>query len=206
MDEADNITPKAQRLINSIMEKFPTTRFAFTCNNSSDIIESIQSRCIIIRFTNPPVRDFVHRIKLICEHERIRYEDEALDYIFDVCQRDLRQTLNMLELTYRTYSKITIKNINKICDIPSQETLNDLLINITNRDVKEICTIIKKFQNQGYYSLDVLLHFIQYIKNNTEISEKQRISLINILSNSSYVMSKSSTNYIQLTGALLLCI
>ena len=143
---------------------------------------------------------------MICEHERIRYEDEALDYIFDVCQRDLRQTLNMLELTYRTYSKITIKNINKICDIPSQETLNDLLINITNRDVKEICTIIKKFQNQGYYSLDVLLHFIQYIKNNTEISEKQRISLINILSNSSYVMSKSSTNYIQLTGALLLCI
>jgi replication factor C subunit 2/4 len=206
LDEADNITPKAQRLINSIMEKFPTTRFAFTCNNSSDIIESIQSRCIIIRFTNPPVRDFVHRIKLICEHERIRYEDEALDYIFDVCQRDLRQTLNMLELTYRTYSKITIKNINNICDIPSQETLNDLLINITNRDVKEICTIIKKFQNQGYYSLDVLLHFIQYIKNNTEISEKQRISLINILSNSSYVMSKSSTNYIQLTGALLLCI
>ena len=48
LDEADNITPKAQRLINSIMEKFPTTRFAFTCNNSSDIIESIQSRCIII--------------------------------------------------------------------------------------------------------------------------------------------------------------
>ncbi len=206
LDEADNITPKAQRLINSIMEKFPTTRFAFTCNNSSDIIESIQSRCIIIRFTNPPVKDFVHRIKLICEHEKIKYEDDALDYIFEVCQRDLRQTLNMLELTYRTYNKISIKNINKICDIPSQEILNELLTHITNKDVKEICTMICKFQNQGYYSLDVLLHFIQYIKNNPDISEKQRINLINILSNSSYVMSKSSTNYIQLTGALLLCI
>ena len=34
LDEADNITAKAQRLINSIMEKYPTTRFAFTCNNS----------------------------------------------------------------------------------------------------------------------------------------------------------------------------
>jgi hypothetical protein len=51
-----------------------------------------------------------------------------------------------------------------------------------------------------------LLHFIQYIKNSKNINEDQRIELINILSNSSYIMSKSSTNYIQLTGALLSCI
>ncbi len=206
LDEADNITPKAQRLINSIMEKFPTTRFAFTCNNSSDIIESIQSRCIIIRFTKPPVQDFISRIKLICENESIKYEEEALNYMFEICQKDLRQTLNMLELTYRTYNKISIKNINKICDIPSQEILNQLLGHIINKDIKQICVMINKFQNQGYYSLDVLLHFIQYIKNNENITEDQRINLINILSNSSYIMSKSSTNYIQLTGALLLCV
>lgn len=206
LDEADNITPKAQRLINSIMEKFPTTRFAFTCNNSSDIIESIQSRCIIIRFTKPPIQDFINRIKLICENEKIKYEESALRYLFEVCQKDLRQTLNMLELTYRTYNSITIEKINKICDIPSQETLNELLENITNKDIKKVCQIITQFQNQGYYSLDVLLHFIQYIKNCQTISENQRIELINILSNSSYIMSKSSTNYIQLTGALLSCI
>jgi replication factor C subunit 2/4 len=206
LDEADNITPKAQRLINSIMEKYPTTRFAFTCNNSSDIIESIQSRCIIIKFTKPPIQDFINRIKLICLNENITYNEEALHYLFDICQKDLRQTLNMLELTYRTCEKITIENINNICDIPSQEILNELLNNIIEKDVKKICTIIYKFQNQGYYSLDVLLHFIQYIKNYENIDEEKRIELIHILSNSSYIMSKSSTNYIQLTGALLSCI
>jgi len=112
----------------------------------------------------------------------------------------------MLELTYRTFDYITIDNINKICDIPSQEVLNDLLNQIINKDVKKVCIIITKFQNEGYYSLDVLLHFIQYIKNYENISELQRIELINILSNSSYIMSKSSTNYIQLTGAILSCI
>ena len=206
LDEADNITPKAQRLINSIMEKFPTTRFAFTCNNSSDIIESIQSRCIIIRFTKPPIPDFISRIKSICEIENVKYDDSGLHYLFEICQKDLRQTLNMLELTYRTFNKITIDNINKICDIPSQEVLNKLLEYITNKDVKSVCQMISQFQIQGYYSLDVLLHFIQYIKNSKTIKEEQRIELINILSNSSYIMSKSSTNYIQLTGALLSCI
>ena len=49
------------------MEKYPNTRFVFTCNNSSDIIESIQSRCIIIRFNKPPTNIFIDKIKVICE-------------------------------------------------------------------------------------------------------------------------------------------
>jgi replication factor C subunit 2/4 len=185
------------------MEKYPLTRFAFTCNNSSDIIESIQSRCIIIRFTKPPVENFINRIKSICVNESIQFDDSALKYLFDICQKDLRKTLNMLELVYRAEGSITIDNILKISDIPSQETLNDLLTNIINKDIVKICTIINSFQEQGYYSLDVLLHFIQYIKNYKNINEEKQINLINILSNKSYTMSKSTTNYLQLTGAIL---
>lgn len=206
LDEADNITPKAQKLINSIIEKFPLTRFAFTCNNSSAVIESIQSRCIIIRFTKPPVENFINRIKSICAIENIDYDDYALKYLFDLCQRDLRKTLNMLELVYRAEGKITIDNILKISDIPSQDILNQLLGYILAKDVVNICKIIDNFQVQGYYSLDVLLHFIQYIENYKNISEDERINLINVLSKKSYVMSKSTTSYLQLTGAILYCI
>jgi len=233
LDEADNITPKAQRLINSIMEKYPTTRFAFTCNNSTDIIESIQSRCVIIRFTKPPIDHFIERIKNICQVEKIKYDKNSITYLFEICQKDLRQTLNMLELTYHTYNKISIDNINKICDIPSQTVLQELYNSILNKDVKYICTLVNKFQHEGYYSLDVLLHFIQFIKNINvdktkkkiktmeeeiyeldhpeevkleEDAEEKIMNLINILSNYSYIMSKSATNYIQLTCALLSCI
>ena len=203
LDEADNITPKAQRLINSIMEKFPSTRFAFTCNNSSDIIESIQSRCIIIRFTNPPINDFLTRIRNICKLENIpEIDDTTLTYLFEICQKDLRQTINMLELTYQTYKLVTINNINSISDIPSQSILKKLLQNILDKNIKETCRIINKFQTDGYYALDVLLHLIQFIKNYENINETTRINLINTLSIHSYIMSNSSTNYIQLTRSI----
>ena len=165
LDEADNITRKAQRLINSIMEKYPTTRFAFTCNNSSAVIESIQSRCVIIRFTKPPIEKYISRIKFICSNENINYDEDSLKYLFDICQKDLRKTFNMLELIFRAEGKITIENILKISDIPSQEVLNNLLNSILTKDIVNVCKIIDDFQIQGYYSLDVLLHFIQYIKN-----------------------------------------
>jgi replication factor C subunit 2/4 len=233
LDEADNITPKAQRLINSIMEKYPTTRFAFTCNNSADIIESIQSRCVIIRFTKPPIEHFINRIKGICLAENIKYNEDAISYLFEICQKDLRQTINMLELTYHTHEKITIEHINNICDIPSQQNLQELYDSINNKNVQKICTLVNKFQIDGYYSLDVLLHFIQFIKNikinksklkiktmeeelyeleypdeniNEDDIEEHIMKLINILSNYAYVMSKSSTSYIQLTCALVSCI
>ena len=50
-DEADNMTEKALPIISILMDKFHnSTRFVFTCNTSSKIIESIQSRCKIIRY------------------------------------------------------------------------------------------------------------------------------------------------------------
>lgn len=206
LDEADNITSKAQRLINSIMEKYPTTRFAFTCNNSTDIIESIQSRCLIIRFTKPPLEKFISRIEFICQNESIRYERDALEYLFELCNKDLRKTINTLELVAKSSNFISIPNILSISDIPSQGVLSNLLNYILEKDVRNVCVIVKDFKLQGYYSLDVLLHFIQFIKKKDDLLEDERIRLMSILSEKSYLMSKNISSYLQLTGAFLECI
>jgi replication factor C subunit 2/4 len=140
LDEADNITPKAQKLISLIMEKYPTTRFAFTCNNSSDIIESIQSRCVIIKFVKPPISHYIQRLEYICKNENIEYDydTDTFEYIFNLCQKDIRQSINILELTYYTFNKITINNVNMICDVPSKAIFDNLYSNIINKNVNSI--------------------------------------------------------------------
>jgi len=82
LDEADNMTNKAKMSINILMDSYnKTTRFAFTCNSSSEILESIQSKCIIIRFEKLSNEQITTRLKYICEKENIKYDKTGLETI-----------------------------------------------------------------------------------------------------------------------------
>ena len=60
-DEADNITPKAQYVISDLIDQFSsTTIFTFTCNDSTQIIESIQSKSLLIKFNKVTEKNMIN--------------------------------------------------------------------------------------------------------------------------------------------------
>ena len=48
-----------------------TTRFALACNTSSKIIEPIQSRCAIVRYSKLGEKDILERLLHVCQHEKV---------------------------------------------------------------------------------------------------------------------------------------
>ena len=52
LDEADSMTESAQQALRIIISDYAnSTRFALACNDSNKIIEPLQSRCVILRFS-----------------------------------------------------------------------------------------------------------------------------------------------------------
>lgn len=72
LDEADSMTSGAQQALRRTMELYSsTTRFALACNLSSKIIEPIQSRCAMLRYTRLTDVQLLKRLLEICEFENV---------------------------------------------------------------------------------------------------------------------------------------
>src|SRR5215217_9414647 len=98
LDEADEMTPEAQTALRRIIEDSArTTRFIIICNYLSQIIEPIQSRCVVFRFTRLANEDIVGHLKTICQKEGVKYDDKALTQIYEATSGDLRHSINMLQ-------------------------------------------------------------------------------------------------------------
>ena len=98
LDEADEMTSEAQTALRRIIEDSArTTRFIIICNYLSQIIEPIQSRCVVFRFTRLPKEDVINHLGMICEQQKVKYEEKALTQIYEATGGDLRHSINIMQ-------------------------------------------------------------------------------------------------------------
>lgn len=98
LDEADALTSAAQSALRRTMEQFSgNTRFILSCNYSSKIIDPIQSRCAVFRFS--PLTDEVvdERIRDIASREEIDVTDSGVDALVYAANGDMRRAINALQ-------------------------------------------------------------------------------------------------------------
>lgn len=209
LDEADNMTTKAQQAINNLMETYhQTTRFAFTCNNSYDIIEAIQSRCIIFRYNRLLPNQMLNRLRKICELEKINFNDDGLKTIVAISQGDLRRAINNLQLTYNSYTNIIPENVYKLCDKPHPLAIQNIFIACHQKDVKTALTHLNDLRNKGYSSSDISLSMMSTLKdmNNDIFDETTKMQYMEEVGKACLVISKGINTPLQLSGCIaILC-
>ena len=109
MDEADALTSDAQAALRRTMERYSKIcRFILSCNYASKIIDPIQSRCAVFRFspiTSEAVKEYLMKI---VTNEKIKIDDKALDALVHVARGDMRRAINSLQVAASTGKLITI--------------------------------------------------------------------------------------------------
>jgi replication factor C small subunit len=98
LDEADEMTSEAQTALRRIIEDSSmTTRFIIICNYLSQIIEPIQSRCVVFKFRRLSREDVIDHLRSICENQGVKFEERAFTMIYDATLGDLRHSINILQ-------------------------------------------------------------------------------------------------------------
>ena len=98
LDEADEMTADAQTALRrTIEDASKICRFILIANNISKIIDPIQSRCAVFKFTSVPEKDVTAHLKKIAKDEKIKVDEKGLEAIFDYSEGDLRHSINILQ-------------------------------------------------------------------------------------------------------------
>lgn len=98
LEEADGLTPFAQRALkNLIEERHETARFFFTCNNSTKIIPEIKSRCQEYHFGALEKSAVTELAANILIQENINFTLETLDFYVDKHFPDIRRLIGALQ-------------------------------------------------------------------------------------------------------------
>ena len=91
-------TSDAQGALRRTMEQFSNnTRFVLSCNYSSQIIDPIQSRCAVFRFS--PLGDdaVAAQVRQIAENEAIEVTESGVDALVYAAGGDMRKAINGLQ-------------------------------------------------------------------------------------------------------------
>src|SRR5512137_1331847 len=98
LDESDQMTGAAQTALRRIMETSSrTSRFILICNQSGKIIEPIQSRCAIFRFSKLDRNAMIEHLCCIAKKEKVSLSPVSAERIVDYAEGDLRHAINALQ-------------------------------------------------------------------------------------------------------------
>ena len=175
------------------------TKFIFTCNDSSKIIEDIQSVCRILRFKKITDAQINTCLKRICKIENIEYNKSGLDIICYISNGDMRKAINNLQLAAFSFKKITKQNVLNVCKMPDPEEIRKIINLCLNLELENATNEVNLIISQGYYYLDIVTGFI-YILDDLKLSYK--LKLIEIVNKTKITISTGLRSTLQLTAMI----
>jgi replication factor C small subunit len=128
LDEADNITQDAQNALRRTMEKFTTTcRFVLCCNYSGRIIEPIQSRCALFRFTTLTDERIMSHLMQIARLEGVNVTPMGLKSLVEFSDGDLRKAINTLQAVSSMSEGLTERTVRQVLGLGESSEVRSMV-------------------------------------------------------------------------------
>ncbi|KAK4706086.1 replication factor C subunit 2/4, partial [Phenoliferia sp. Uapishka_3] len=203
LDEADSMTAGAQQALRRTMEIFSnTTRFAFACNQSSKIIEPIQSRCAILRYARLTDKELLKRLLEICEIEKVPHNESGLTALIFTSEGDMRQAVNNLQSTFSGFNFVGAEEVFKVCDQPHPVKVQSLISSCAKGDIDNAMSNLEDLWKQGYAAVDIVTTLFRVVKGMDALAEYTKLEFIKEIGFSHMKILEGCATIVQL-GALL---
>jgi replication factor C small subunit len=200
LDESDSMTQDSQTALRRIMEEYSkTTRFILTANYSSGIIEPIQSRCAVFRFTRLPKADVVDQLGDICKHEGVKSDVGALELIYELSDGDLRQAINQLQ-SAAFVGEVSEANVKRVYGVAKRASVKEMVqLAVKGEFKKARDSLVELLKVYGMPEADILKYMYQDLSDLKGIDQAKAARL---MAEYDFRLLEGAHSEIQLTALL----
>jgi len=179
LDEADSMTGGAQQALRRTMEVYSsTTRFAFACNQSNKIIEPLQSRCAILRYSRLTDAQIVSRLLKIAAAEAVPHTDDGLAALVFSAEGDMRQAINNLQSTWAGFGLVSGDNVFRVVDSPHPVKVQAMVRACWEGKVDAALDALAELWALGYSAHDIVSSMFRVTKSVPGLTEAARLDYI----------------------------
>ena len=200
LDEADEMTSDAQTALRrTIEDASKICRFILVANNISKIIDPIQSRCAVFKFTTIPEKEVISHLKKIAKDEKIKADEKGLQTICDYAEGDLRHSINILQAA-ASLGEITESNVKASAGLTKTKDVDGVLkLALEGKVGKAREEMIELIKVYGMSESD----FLKYINSAVFKTKTEKLSeILEIIAKYDYRILVGANPEIQLSAML----
>ena len=205
LDESDQMTGPAQTALRRIMETSSRTcRFILICNYSGKIIEPIQSRCAVFRFSKLDKKAMIEHLENIAKKENISLSAEAAERIVEYSEGDLRHAINALQTAavFRG-GVVDEKTVLQVIGEASPRQIQLMLTKALNGDFIEARKMLYDLiGSYGFSGSDIIRQMQRELLKVSYLSTEDKAELTNIIGEYDFRLTQGANNDIQLSALL----
>lgn len=205
MDEADHLTGDAQHALRRTMEIYTKTcRFCLLGNYSENIIDPIQSRCSVFRFSPLEEDDLKGHIEDIARRENLEIVEEGIDAIYHASNGDVRKSLNLLQAAAASNQSLIddVAIYNLLGNVSPDAVKNMLNVALEGNFLESRELLRELLINQGIAPADIIRNIYREIMRHSSISERMKVKISDTLGTVDYRLTQGSRAEIQLSTLL----
>jgi replication factor C subunit 2/4 len=179
LDDIDFINEQSQQVFRNCIDKYShNVHFISSCSNSQKVIESLQSRLMIIKI-KPLQRDNLVKImRKIKTNEHIQIDSDAEEFILNVCNNTVKILINYMEKCKLLNEPITLELATSVCTNISFFTFEDYTTMLKNGNLAEAIKLLYSIYDKGYSVMDILDNYFIFVKITTLLEEEQKYSIV----------------------------
>ena len=182
LDDIDFINEQSQQVFRNCIDKYShNVHFIASCSNSQKVIESLQSRFIIIKI-KPLQRENLYTIMYKIKNiENMVVDHDAEQFILNVCNNSAKILINYMEKFKLLNQHITIELANNVCTNISFHIFQEYTQSIKDKNLPKAIKIFYNLYDKGYSVMDILDNYFLFVKITDLLTETQKYNIIPII-------------------------